>query len=232
MYNRGMSGAPGALGNTGRAARVHRRSQEERSASTRLAIVEATSRCLIRFGYSGTTVAAVAEEAGVSRGALTHHFATKQEMLISAIDQFSERAAADLRAASGALDDSGERVRQTMRLLWQSFVGDLFAAALEMWIAARTDPALMDALLESERSLGARNRALMTEMFGTDIADAPGFDLALDMTFNLMRGVAVTGILRQSVAREIQLVDAWTYLFMTLIATPVGVGSSQEEHAP
>ena len=197
---------------------VPRRRQEERSATTRQAINEATIRCLITLGYSGTTMSAVSDEAGVSRGAVTHQFPSKQEMMFSAIDHLASCVAAELRAASRAIHSSDDRATQVILLLWQSFVGDLFHAALELWVVARTDAALHEALVHSERQLGVRNRELLAEMFGPDIAASAGFDFALDTTFNLMRGVAVTGILRQDADRDLQLVNGWARIFTSIIS--------------
>ena len=81
-----------------------------------------------------------------------------------------------------------------------------------------TDPALFDALIDSERQAGIRNRELVTEMFGPEIAASPNFALALDTTFNLMRGVAVTGILRQDEEREWQLVKSWAQIFTSMVS--------------
>src|ERR1700682_1902920 len=56
-----------------------RRSQAERSATTRDALLDATIACLVEDGYANTTTSRVAERAGVSRGAHLHHFQTRRE---------------------------------------------------------------------------------------------------------------------------------------------------------
>lgn len=192
--------------------------QEERSAATRQAINEATIRCLITLGYSGTTMSAVTEEAGVSRGAVTHQFRSKQDMMFSAIDHLACCVAGELREASRCIHPVDDRTTQVILLVWQSFMGDLFHASLELWVAARTDSALYDALVDSERQAGVRNRELVAEMFGPAIAASPNFDFALDTTFNLMRGVAVTGILRQDADRELRLVKEWARIFTAMVS--------------
>jgi AcrR family transcriptional regulator len=62
-----------------------RRTQEERSATTRQTVLDATIACLIDHGYHGATTTAIQERAGVSRGALTHQFPSKNELLAAAI---------------------------------------------------------------------------------------------------------------------------------------------------
>ena len=59
--------------------------QAERTAATRLRLMEATVDCLVELGWAGTTTTIVSERAGVSRGAQLHHFPTKQDLVVSAV---------------------------------------------------------------------------------------------------------------------------------------------------
>ena len=67
---------------------MRRRSQQERSESTQTALLQATVRCLGRDGYADTSISSIIAEAGVSRGALLHHYPTKNELIASAIVWF------------------------------------------------------------------------------------------------------------------------------------------------
>ncbi len=71
--------------------RPTRRSQAERSASTREALLDATIACLVEDGYANTTTARVSERAGLSRGAHLHHFQTRQALLAAAMEHLAER---------------------------------------------------------------------------------------------------------------------------------------------
>ena len=62
------------------------RTQVEKSAETRRRIMEATVRLLQWQGYSRLTTPAIAKEADVSRGALTHHYATKEDVVVAAVE--------------------------------------------------------------------------------------------------------------------------------------------------
>lgn len=57
-----------------------RRTKEE-AAQTRAAIVEAALACFDRYGITNSTLEQIACAAGVSRGAVYHHFAGKREIL-------------------------------------------------------------------------------------------------------------------------------------------------------
>src|SRR5271154_2528623 len=58
-----------------------RRTQAERRAATRTALLDAAIDCLAEEGYAKTTTRRIAQRAGVTPGALQHHFATRAELL-------------------------------------------------------------------------------------------------------------------------------------------------------
>ena len=58
--------------------------QAQKSAMTREGILDAAVSCFVDIGYATTTTAKIAEVAGVSRGAMLHHFASKAELVQAA----------------------------------------------------------------------------------------------------------------------------------------------------
>lgn len=194
-----------------------RRTQEERSAATRARILAATVTCLVEAGYDGTTTTAVQETAGVSRGALMHHFPSKADLLVAAVRHLAEGRAAELAAAARALDSGPDRVGLAIDLLWRSFRGSLFTATMELWAASRTDPELRQALLVSERSLRVVLDGLLTDLFGDQVAASPRFPEAVEMTLQFLRGAAMTAILRQNETRQQAVVDSWKCAFAAVV---------------
>ena len=97
----------------------------------------------------------------MSRGALTHHFASKHEMMTAAITHLSEVRERELSANARSLAEGPDRIRAVIALLWESFRSELFYASLELWTAARTDAALREALYAVEHKIGARHRMLV-----------------------------------------------------------------------
>jgi AcrR family transcriptional regulator len=78
--------------------RSERRKNADRSASTRRLILEATVRCLNAWGYGAVTNIKVADEAGVSRGAMMHHFPTRQALIVATVEHAHERLSEFRRA--------------------------------------------------------------------------------------------------------------------------------------
>jgi AcrR family transcriptional regulator len=120
--------------------------QEERSAETRRRLMDAAVSSLHERGYAGTTTVEVAARAGVSRGAQLHHFPTKDELVVKALEHVFELRAQELypMAAELPAGDPVSRLHALIDLLWPVFKGPTFYAWLELVVASRTDPALRD----------------------------------------------------------------------------------------
>jgi AcrR family transcriptional regulator len=186
------------------------RRQEERSRSTRLRVLEATVECLVELGWSGTTTTVVAERAGVSRGAQLHHYRTKSALVVAAVEHLAERRAAELRAEAAALPPGGgDRVARTVDLLASLFTGPLFAAAIEVWVAARCDPALRATLVPLEARFGREVHRMTVQLLGAD-ESRPGVRESVQATLDLLRGLGVASLLTDDSARRGRLLTEWS----------------------
>ena len=183
--------------------------QEARSRSTRLRVLEAAVECLVELGWSGTTTTVVAERAGVSRGAQLHHYRTKSALLVAAVEHLGERRAAELRAEAAALRAGGDRVAQTVDLLATLFTGPLFAAAIEVWVAARSDPSLRATLVPVEARFGREVHRMTVQLLGAD-ETRPGVRESVQATLDLLRGLGVASLLTDDSVRRGRLLAEWS----------------------
>lgn len=198
-----------------------RRTQAERRTATRSALVRATVDCLVELGYARTTTQEVQARAGVSRGALTHHFTTKADLVLAAMDHLYEEFSESVRKAAAELPaDAAARVRLGIELIWERFHGPLFVASMELWTAARTDPELRAALLPHERRLGAQLRELSVEVFGEQVARHPASEAVYQVLLTSMRGQALTYSLQPDAPRDGQFLRHW--LAIVDAVTPAG----------
>lgn len=69
-------------------------------AQRRAEITRAFGRVLARHGFAGATVVAVAAEAGVAPGLIHHHFASKEDLMVSLLDDLLDRFRARSRVAT------------------------------------------------------------------------------------------------------------------------------------
>ena len=172
-----------------------RRSQAERSASTREALLNATIACLVEDGYASTTTSRVSARAGLSRGAHLHHFQTRQALLAAAMEHLAERRGEQLLAAAETLPEGPGRLAASLDLLWSTYASPLYQAALDLWTHARTDPELRERLAPVERDLDRQTLRLSRTLFG-ELAERPGFDGLLEMAAATMRGLALLDTLQ------------------------------------
>jgi AcrR family transcriptional regulator len=167
-----------------------RRSQAERSATTREALLDATVACLIEDGYASTTTSRVAERAGVSRGAHLHHFQTRTALVAAAIEHLSRRRGAELYAAAEKLPTGRGRIAAGLDLLWESYASPLFQAALDLWANGRTDPELHEHLIDVERVLDRQTIELARTIF-PEAAGHAEFERLVESTIAMIRGLAL-----------------------------------------
>jgi AcrR family transcriptional regulator len=87
------------------------RTQAQRSAATRAAIVTAATRLFAARGFDATGIEDIASEAGVSKGALYHHYADKVEVLAAVYEHVEEGLTKRLLAAAGSKPDPLDALR-------------------------------------------------------------------------------------------------------------------------
>lgn len=112
-----------------------------------------------------------------------------------------EGTAADGGADSGSsgeiadappAEDRGARLEWMLDRLWSSFSEPNFWAAVETWVAARTDAELAGQIVDHERSVLRRVRANAHVLAGPQLSAHPRFPQVLDLLFTSMRGMALT----------------------------------------
>lgn len=186
-----MTGLPGVgvptVGGPGR------RTQEQRRAATRAALLDATIEVLVERGHANLTTHEVARRARVTRGAMPHYFTSKADLLVQALERLADQLATQAEATvAPARAGHPEDYPALLDRLWQVHRGPLFAAALELWVAARGDAELRDHLRRFEREVAARIGGAAAR-FLPGVAGAPGFDGYLASALAAMRGVALLG---------------------------------------
>ena len=101
-----------------------RKTQEERREGTRRALIAAARRQFAESGYAATNTPAIAAAAGVTRGALYHHFADKQALFEAVVEEEHALLALAINAAAEAEDEPGP-----VRALIEG--GDAYLAAMQ-----------------------------------------------------------------------------------------------------
>jgi AcrR family transcriptional regulator len=176
------------------------RTQQERSAAMRKRLLEATVDCLVRYGYAGTTTTRVTEIAGVTRGAQVHHFPTRADLIAATVRHLAARRAELAFEQIDAVRQATDPIDAVLDLVWEIHQGPIQYAAMEMWVAARTDPELRAQLTEVEPEA----RAALLEFTATafaDHADNPRFRHIMYTALDTVRGLVLLGLSNSDIGR-------------------------------
>ncbi|HJQ07196.1 MAG TPA: TetR/AcrR family transcriptional regulator [Nocardioides sp.] len=186
-----------------------RRTQAERRATTRARILDATAASLVEKGYAATTVSEVQERAGVARGTLQHHFPTRSELLVAATTHVVDLRLAAFRRSIDEMADDTDRIGTTVELAWNDLSGPVFYAAVELWVAARTDPELRANLVAEEERVFREMRTLYAEALGPDLADDPRAATLVEFTVDFLSGLSMTAMLTGKRPEQEKNVEQW-----------------------
>ena len=162
--------------------------QATKSAATRARLIEATIRCIVKYGYARTTTPRVAEEAGMSRGAMLHHFENGGALMQAAIAELHEKRLQAFRRSAGS---SVHEVGTLVRAYWKQVSSQTFIAFHELALAARTDHDLASILLPVQIDFRSRWYRQAIELFPEWQNDRERFDLALALSQNVLEGMAI-----------------------------------------
>jgi AcrR family transcriptional regulator len=177
----------------------------------RARLLEATIDCLVERGFAATSTTLVSERAGVSRGAQLHHFPTKNDLVVAAVEHLTEVRGAELAAAAQVLPTGPRRTRAVLQMLGDHFCSPVFTAALELWVAARTDATLLAAVAPLEQRVGRETHRLTVEVLGADEA-VPGVRELVQATLDLVRGLGLATTITDDTRRRARILDRWAEL--------------------
>ncbi|WP_433726006.1 TetR/AcrR family transcriptional regulator [Nocardia sp. CA-129566] len=83
---------------------MQRRSQEDRSRATRAALEQAGRRLFAERGFAATSAEELVTEAGVTRGALHHHYGDKRGLFLAVLEQIEIESTKEIENAIGAVN--------------------------------------------------------------------------------------------------------------------------------
>ncbi|MFF3574069.1 TetR/AcrR family transcriptional regulator [Nocardia jiangxiensis] len=170
--------------------------QEKRSRASRQQILDAAVKCLVEYGYAGASTLRIQQLAGISRGRLLHHFSSRDELLVGAVQHLASGRVAELRVEVGAMItapvEDPARIDEAIDQMWTNFHQPFFWASIELWLAARHNDSLRDALRPAERQLQKAIHETLAAMFGPVWSARPRYQQTIDILLSSMRGISMT----------------------------------------
>lgn len=171
---RSLVGADSAT--TGRAA------TDARGEATAARLIDATLACLARDGYANMSITTITAEAGLSRGALFHHFETKADLTASAAVAFFRARHARIETVAASIDPGACGLGERLDMLRRE-VGRQHVLYLEIVGALRTDDALRVRVNRAQLPSFTEEKALYSRLFPEADGDKDGGLIAAAVTF-------------------------------------------------
>jgi AcrR family transcriptional regulator len=177
--------------------------QAQKSANTRNLILDSAISCFVELGYAGTTTTAIAKKAGLSRGAMLHHFPSKLDVVRAAVEHLhSKRLRAFRRAMTRSTSPGTDRVVLGVGEFFSHVRHPMFVAFLELSVAARTDPELAGILRPTQEAFEHEWYRTAKEVFPEWEGRGEHFDIALDLSRYVMEGMAVSFLTNRGRERD------------------------------
>ncbi|KAK1181198.1 helix-turn-helix domain containing protein [Streptomyces sp. NBS 14/10] len=206
--------------------------KQDRSRATRRRLLEAAVACLAEYGWARSTVAVVAERAGVSRGAAQHHFPTREDLFTAAVEHVATERSAALRALharerereraeerGGAAGGQAARVADVVEVLVDLYTGPLFRAALQLWVVASYEEQLGARVAALEVRIGRETHRMAVELLGAD-ESVPGVRESVQGFLDMARGLGLANILTDDRARRGRVVAQWARILDDALRAP------------
>ncbi|ADI07989.1 TetR family transcriptional regulator [Streptomyces bingchenggensis BCW-1] len=201
--------------------------KQDRSRATRRRLLEAAVACLAEHGWTRSTVAVVAERAGVSRGAAQHHFPTREDLFTAAVEHVATERSAALRALhvrerqerERAEERGGAEVVGLVGVLVDLYTGTLFRAALQLWVVASYEEQLGARVAALEARIGRETHRMAVELLGAD-ENVPGVRESVQGFLDMARGLGLANILTDDRARRDRVVAQWARILDDALRAP------------
>jgi AcrR family transcriptional regulator len=168
---------------------IQTQTQAQRRAATQAKLLDATVEALVAVGYAGTSTTEVCRRAGVSQGALFRYWPTKAELLADA-------AAHLLRRVTTAYEQTfagrgGVGAREALEALWETYRQPDLQAAVELYVAARTDADLAAALARIEPAHRANLHRIALHVMDPALVALPGFAQFVELALAAVQGASI-----------------------------------------
>lgn len=171
--------------------------------------MESTIKLLLSKGYNRLTTADIAVEAGVSRGALTHHFESKEDIVAASIKHQLEGAIAKINSFSVRINPPETTLDDLIDFLWDLMSDGLYYVTLEYLPETRHND-------EFRRKIGPTAKEFHRSL--NEVWESVSLPLGLDpetasvmlnATMCFIRGMMAQTVFRNDAAYFEEMISFW-----------------------
>jgi AcrR family transcriptional regulator len=186
-----------------------RRTQAERSETTRKKLIEAALVLLRERGYGGLRSNEVSDRAGVSRGAQLHHFPTKYELILATLQYLNEQMLVESRRRAAAAQHSADPIADAIEDAKDFFFNDYFFVSLAITMGDARDEDLMRHTVPMSRDARFAVEKMWLETLVTHGIPRRLASDILQLTLSIVRGLAVRTVIDNEPRRFEELLRRW-----------------------
>jgi AcrR family transcriptional regulator len=196
-----------------------RRTQAERTETTRKQLLEAAVKLIRKNGFGGLRTIEVADLAGVSRGALMHHFPSKHELVVAVLNYVNEVTfTQSMRRAQSARHDGGDPIEGIIKDAHDFFFGDYFFIELAIGMS---DDSTRRLRRETQQFVRQTRFSIEATWLDTLISSGIPEQLARDtlaLTLSVVRGFSVRMLIENDPEHFSRLLGVWRKIIREHIA--------------
>ncbi len=192
--------------------------QEMKSARTRRRILEATLDSIYEDGFQRASTTEIVRRAGVSRGALLHHYPSKEVLIAAAVEFLLDAEIADMRKVAVAYAEKQLTIDDFIDDMWRRFSGRLFMITIEFLASARTDEKLRQAIVPVSLQFHRSLNEIWSHFFVNKTMAPQKVQVLLNTTLCLMRGMGIQTIVRQDPQYFMEMQESWKEILRVLLS--------------
>ncbi|MEA1672729.1 TetR/AcrR family transcriptional regulator [Nitrospirillum sp. BR 11163] len=185
----------------GRGGRV-RRTQEERSTETRRKLVDAAILVVQESGYANLTIQKVAQRAGMTNGAMQHHFPAREDLLLAVLDAVYPVLEMPFERIAARKLTIPQRMDTLVDLFWEIYCRPEYLVIWDVAFGTRNDPALRQRLEGYQRAIQAHLIKNLTALFPEVDMTKPGASQVFTLAISYLRGIALQAVFGVTHGRE------------------------------
>lgn len=209
-----------------------RRTQAERSEATRRRLLEAAARLIRQKGFGGLRTIEVASVAGVSRGALLHHFPSKHALVVAVLTYVNEVTFTVSTRRAQQARASGDPIEEIIKDAQDFFLGDYFFIELAIAMSDESTRRLRhDTHQFTRQTRFSIEAAWLDTLMSSGIPKQLASDI-LALTLSAVRGFSVRRLIEDDLEQFARLMNVWRDIIRQHLATSIrGKSRGQERRS-
>jgi AcrR family transcriptional regulator len=185
--------------------------QQAKSQRARDALCAATIESLVKVGYAETSLNRVAGIAGLSKGALQHHYPSKEDLIAATLNTLLQRPFQPGQARPA-------NVEAALLVAWTRFINTpAYRALLEILNAARADDLLQARIAADLLDWGQALDQQSVSQYAAVAGDDAEVVMLLNMTRSFMRGLLIQERYGSDREKNLKYVKKWIELIAPLM---------------